>query len=247
MEQMRQILHATHDIAGSIWYGGNVFGIMATNPAVKEISNRSDRGAVVNQAWENFIPWGLGSALAFGATYAALRFDDPRFDRPEFKNLTTIRDAAAASIVVLTLVGGVLNRITAESVPADRTPMEDGLTPSEEAPEEAKQSTIGLRLVAIGNLVAGTTYFVATALQEQALMDQGPLGRAMLPFQRAGRIGGVAFETAKTAAAIELVRRGAKMVGDGVGITKPEPRNRLQKFGDRVSEHASNLTSAFGK
>jgi hypothetical protein len=236
MEKMRQILHATHDLAGSIWYGGNVFGIMAANPAVREATIKSDRGAVINQAWENFIPWGLGSALTFGATYLAMRLDEPRLGNPELKALTTARDIAAASVVGLTLIGGVLNRLTAKSAPGERTPMEDGLTPAENAPEEAKQGLLGLRLVAIGNLVAGTSYFVVTAMQEQALMDQGPLGRAALPFQRASRVGGVAMETAKTAAAVELLRRGAKMIGQGIGVSQPEPepRGRWQQLGEQA-------------
>lgn len=237
MEAMRQILHATHDLAGSIWYGGNVFGIMAANPAVSKATIKSDRGAVINQAWENFIPWGLGSALTFGATYAAMRFDEPRMDHPDMKTLTTVRDVAVASVVALTLVGGVLNRVTAQSSEGDkRTPMEDGLTPAESAPEPAKKGLLGLRLVAVGNLIAGTSYFVATAMQEQALMDQGPLGRAALPFLRARRVGGVAMETAKTAAAVELLRRGAKMIGDSFGAQQPEPepRSRWQQLGDQA-------------
>jgi hypothetical protein len=242
METMRKSLHAAHDLAGAIWYGGNVFGILALNPAVSEASLKSDRGAVTNQAWENFIPYGLGSALTFGATYALIRLDEPRLGLPELRALTTIRDISAASIVALTLVGGVLNRITAETSPGDRTPMEDGLTPAEEAPEPAKQGLLGLRLVAAGNLVAGTTYFLVTALQEQSLMDQRPLSRALLPLQRAGRAGGIALEAAKGLAAAELLRRGARMVTDGIGVTKPapepQPRSRFQQIGDRFGSLA---------
>jgi hypothetical protein len=223
MEKIRQLTHAAHDLAGTIWYGGNVFGIMAANPAAKKATLKSDRGAVINQAWENFIPWGLGSALTFGATYAMMRFDEPRMDNPDMKLLTTLRDVSAISIVGLTLVGGVLNRKTAESAPDDRVPMEDGLTPAESAPKEAKAGLMGLRAVAVGNLVAGTVYFVSTALQEQALMDQPARGRLLLPFQRASRMGSVAMETAKAAAAVELIRRGAKMITDNIGITQPEP------------------------
>lgn len=236
MEALRKSMHAAHDLAGAIWYGGNVFGIMALNPAVKEASLKTDRGAVTNQAWENFIPYGLGSALTFGATYLMMRIDEPRMSNPDLKLLTTIRDISAISIVGLTFVGGVLNRITAETVADDRTPMEDGLTPAASAPEPAKQGLLGLRMVAIGNLVAGTTYFITTAIEEQALMDQKPFGRALLPFQRASRAGGLALEAAKGVAAVELLRRGARMVTDSVGMThpEPEPRNRFQQIGDQA-------------
>lgn len=236
MEKIRQLTHAAHDLAGTIWYGGNVFGIMAANPAAQKATLKSDRGAVINQAWENFIPWGLGSALTFGATYLVMRFDEPRMDNPDMKALTTLRDISAASIVALTLVGGLFNRKTAESAPDDRVPMEDGLTPAESAPKAAKEGLMGLRAVAVGNMIAGTTYFVATAIQEQTFMDQPPLGRALLPFQRAGRVGGVAMETAKAAAAVELLRRGVKMVAEGVGMSQPEPepRSRWALLGEQA-------------
>jgi hypothetical protein len=249
MKLLRTTLHTANDLAGAIWYGGNVFGITAMNPAVRKAGTHEERGAVTNQAWENFIPLGLGSALLFGATYAALRFDEPRLSNPDLRTLTTIRDISAASMVALTLAGGVLNRITAETVPADRTPMQDGLTPAEEAPEPAKQSLLGLRLIAAGNLVAGTTYFVTTAIQEQALMEQGAFGRFALPFQRASRMGNVALEAAKGLAAAEMLRRGVRMVGEGIGVRRPAPRGRLQQFGEQArfqARHVGEQARHFG-
>lgn len=238
MEKIRQLTHAAHDLAGSIWYGGNVFGIMAANPAAERATLKGDRGAVVNQTWENFIPWGLGSALTFGVTYLVMRLDEPRMDTPDLKLITTIRDISAGSIVALTLVGGIFNRKTAASAPDERAPMEDGLTPAEGAPEETAEGLMALRAVAVANLVAGTTYFVATAFQEQALMDQPARGRMLLPFQRAGRAGAMAWDTARMAAAAEMVRRGAKMVTDNLGVTQPEPepetRGRLRQLGDQA-------------
>ncbi len=241
MKLMRTSLHVVNDLAGAVWFGGNVFGITAMNPAVSVASSHRERGAVTNQAWENFIPLGLGSALLFGATYAAMRFDEPRLSNPGLRTLTTIRDISAASMVALTLAGGVLNRLTAESVPGDRTPMEDGLTPAEEAPEPAKQSLLAMRAIAAGNLIAGTTYFVTTALQEQALMEQGPLGRFALPFQRASRAGSVALEAAKGLAAAEMLRRGARMVGESIGRRRPEPRSRWRQMGDTARHQARHL------
>jgi hypothetical protein len=250
MKLLRTTLHTANDLAGAIWYGGNVFGITAMNPAVSKAATYEERGAVTNQAWENFIPMGLGSALLFGATYAAMRFDEPRLSDPSLRTLTTIRDISAASMVALTLAGGVLNRITAESVAGDRTPMKDGLTPAEEAPEPAKQSLLGLRLVAAGNLIAGTTYFVTTAIQEQALMEQGPFGRLALPFQRASRMGGVALEAAKGLAAAEMLRRGVRMVGEGIGVRRPAPRSRWQQLGDQArfqARHAGEQARHVGE
>jgi len=222
-ENTRIAIHAAHDMAASIWFGGNVFGIAALNPAARAARNPSDRGAVVNQAWENFIPFGLGSALTLGGTWAAMRITDPRFSSPELRTVARVHDWAVGSVVALTLVGGIFNRKTAESTPDDRTPMEDGLTPTTHTPEVAKEGLIGLRVVAVGNLVAGSVMTVTSAILEQKLMDQRPLKRALLPVQQVGRAAAVAVEAAKGLAAAEVVRRGAQAVGQHLGFAQPEP------------------------
>ncbi|HMQ34470.1 MAG TPA: hypothetical protein PKD53_27285 [Chloroflexaceae bacterium] len=235
---MRIATHATFDAGMTIWVGGNLFGIAALNPAASKASLPSDRGAVVNQAWENFIPFGLGSAAAIAAGWAGMRLTDPRLASPELAPFTRVQDIAVASIVALTLVGGVLNRKTAESVPGDRTPMEDGLTPSEGAPAEAKQGLMGLRLVAAGNLIAGATLMTTAAIIEQKLMDasiRSPILALKGAKAIAGAAGDKAMTVAKGLAATELVRRGAKMVGQSWG-REPEPRSRWQQLGDQARE-----------
>lgn len=238
-ETMRIATHATFDAGMTIWVGGNVFGIAALNPAVSQATLPSDRGAVANQAWENFIPFGLGSAAAIAAGWAGMRLSDPRLASPELAPFTRIQDLAVASVVGLTLVGGVLNRRTARTSMAVRTPMEDGLTAAEEAPDEAKQGLMGLRLVAAGNLIAGATLMATAAIIEQKLMDAS-IRSPMLSIKGARAIAGAAGDKAMTVAkglaATELVRRGARMVGQGWGRSEPEPRSRWQQLGDQARE-----------
>lgn len=236
-ENSRIALHAAHDLAASIWFGGNVFGIAALNPAASAARSRADRGAVVNRAWENFIPLGLGSALTLGASWAGMRATDPRFSSPELRAITRAHDLAVGSVVALTLVGGLLNRKVAASAPAERTPLEDGLTPEDEAPDPAREGLIGLRAVAVGNLVAGGVMTVTAAILEQKLMDQRPLKRALLPVQQAGRAAAVALEAAKGLAAAEMVRRGAEAVGQRFRIGRHEPAQAgwVERLRERVA------------
>ena len=238
-ENTRIALHAAHDLAASIWFGGNVFGIAALNPAARAARSFEDRGAVVNQAWENFIPYGLGSALTLGATWAAMRVTDPRFSSPELRAVAQVHDWAVGSVVALTLVGGVLNRKTAESAPNDRTPMEDGLTPTYRTPEAAREGLLGLRAVAVGNMVAGSVMTVTSAIMEQKLMDQRPLKRALLPVQQIGRAAAVAVEAAKGVAAAEALRRGARAVGQRLGLSEPEPVEQQHGWMDVAKNFAT--------
>jgi hypothetical protein len=220
-EMMRIATHATFDAGMVTWVGGNIFGIAALNPAVAKATLKSDRGAVANQAWENFIPFGLGSAAAIAAGWTAMRLSDPRLNSPALAPITRIQDIAVGSIVALTLVGGIFNRKTAESSIADRTPMEDGLTPAENAPTEAKQGLIGLRGVAVGNLIAGATLMTTAAIIEQKLMDMG-ISSPVHTLKGTAAVADKAMGVVRGLAATELVRRGAKMVNEGWGAQKGE-------------------------
>lgn len=234
-QTMRYTVHAIHDVAEAIWVGGNVFGVIAANPAARRAGNHSDIGAVTNQAWENFTPLGISSALALGASWASMRISDPRFSRPEFRTLTLTHDVLVGSVLALTVIGGVLNRSIAESVPADRTPMQDGLTPVAETPEPAKSSLLAMRVVAASNLLVGGALSVTGAILEQKLMDQGPVSRALLPLEQLGRGAGVAVEAVKGLAAAELIRRGGRMVGESMGLVQPEPKSRIQRLGESAN------------
>jgi hypothetical protein len=168
-----------------------------------------------------------------------MRVSDPRFSSPELRTVARIHDWAVGSVVALTLVGGVLNRQTAESAPEDRTPMEDGLTPTAYTPEPARQGLLGLRAVAVGNIVAGSVMTVTSAILEQKLMDQRPLKRALLPIQQASRAAAVAIEAAKGLAAAEVLRRGAQAVGQRLGMSAPEPVEEHSGWVDRLRERVA--------
>lgn len=238
-EMMRIATHATFDAGMTIWVGGNVFGIAALNPAAGEAALPDDRGAVVNRAWANFAPLGLGSAAAIAAGWAGMRLSDPRLASPELAPIARLQDIAVASVVALTVVGGVLNRRAAAGAPDGRTPMDDGLTPAEGAPREARQGLMGLRLVAAGNLIAGATLMTTAAIIEQKLMDasvRSPLLSLKGARAMAGAAGDKAMTVARGLAATELVRRGARMVGQGWGRRAPAPRGRWQQLGEQARE-----------
>jgi uncharacterized membrane protein len=40
-----------HDIGLLTWFGGTLFGQVSLNPTVSSISDESERGRVLNEAW----------------------------------------------------------------------------------------------------------------------------------------------------------------------------------------------------
>src|SRR5436309_1500652 len=55
---------ATHDVALGALLGANLFGRIAMNPALEDISDKSERGRVLNRAWRRY---GTVNSLALAA------------------------------------------------------------------------------------------------------------------------------------------------------------------------------------
>jgi hypothetical protein len=43
-----------HDLGLLTWFGGTLFGQVSLNPAVSSISDESERGRILNEAWARF-------------------------------------------------------------------------------------------------------------------------------------------------------------------------------------------------
>jgi hypothetical protein len=49
-DTLAYVTRAAHDIGLATWFGGTTFGKFALNPAVEAISERRERGEVLNRA-----------------------------------------------------------------------------------------------------------------------------------------------------------------------------------------------------
>ena len=62
-----------HDLGMAVGVGGSLFGRTALEPSVRNISNREERGQVINDAWRKFGVIQLGSLAVMAATWFAGR------------------------------------------------------------------------------------------------------------------------------------------------------------------------------
>ncbi len=53
-----------HNLGISIWFGGTLFGQVSLNPTVSSISDKSERGRVLNEAWTRFQTVNLPAMLS---------------------------------------------------------------------------------------------------------------------------------------------------------------------------------------
>src|SRR3954469_25512752 len=73
---LSQVGRAAHDIGLAGLLGGNLFGRLALHPSVTEISDRSERGKVVNAAWRRYGAINSLSLLAVTTGWAGARLNE---------------------------------------------------------------------------------------------------------------------------------------------------------------------------
>lgn len=146
---------AGHDIALAGLLGGQLFGRVALHPAVTEVSDARERGAVVNRAWRRYgVINGVG-LLAVTAGWVGARLgeaDDDKLSARE-RRLAHIKDA----LVAATFAAGAANAIEgvrfAQTEPNGAVPLADGdhAAPNATAQEtKLKRRLNRLSVVAIG-------------------------------------------------------------------------------------------------
>src|SRR3954454_1597914 len=64
---LSQVGRAAHDIGLAGLLGGNLFGRLALHPSVTEITDKAERGKLVNAAWRRY---GIINSLSLGAVVA---------------------------------------------------------------------------------------------------------------------------------------------------------------------------------
>src|SRR4051812_16751703 len=90
---------AMHDVAMAGLFGGQLFGRFALHPAVTEVSDARERGAVVNRAWRRYgVINGIG-LLTLTAGWVGARLGEARDDNltPRERNLARAKDALVAT------------------------------------------------------------------------------------------------------------------------------------------------------
>src|SRR3712207_5768797 len=132
-------------------------GLVALNPSVARIGDRSERGRVLNEAWMRFQTIGT---LAMGVTVATWRLGGLKGAESDIDPaLAGIKNVLLGGALLTSVASAIAGRRIARQAPEGATPVEAGAEPAPETPEEAARSQ---RLSAF--LGAATVALVAGAL-----------------------------------------------------------------------------------
>ena len=155
-----------HDLGLSAWFGGTLFGQASLNPTVSSISDKRERGRVLNEAWARFQAANLPVMLStlLGWRLGGVR-DDSELRAP---GLTRIKDLLLGGAAFNTVASAVLGATVASRSPRGFTPVRAGTRPAPETPPGAVLALRLLRVTGNGSLALLAAAIVVSGLIEAA-------------------------------------------------------------------------------
>jgi hypothetical protein len=177
MRQASAPVRSLHKMGLGINLGGTIFGLVALNPSVARVSDRSERGRVLTEAWTRFR---AVATLAMSVTVATWRLGGLKEAESDIDaTLAGIKNILLGGALLTSVASAIAGRRIARQAPEGATPVESGAEPAPETPEEAARSQrlsafLGAATVA---LVAGVLG-LSSALEIRAVeRSQGALSR----------------------------------------------------------------------
>ena len=180
---LSQVGRAAHDIGLAGLLGGTLFGRAALHPSVTAISDRSERGAVVNAAWRRYGVINTLSLVAVVAGWAGARADeaaDRRLD-PDERRLARAKDVLVGAVAVTGIASAAQGVAFSRTAPDGAVPLRDGDHTAPEATERAKSAKRRVNALGIASLAADTALVVVNAALEQR-QHRRPAVRRRIPF-----------------------------------------------------------------
>jgi hypothetical protein len=152
---LSKVGRAAHDIGLAGLLGGNLFGRLALHPSVTEISDKRERGKVVNAAWRRYGVVNSASLLAVVVGWAGARAEEARPARlsDNERRLAVAKDVLVGLVAVSGVATGLEGMRFARSAPNGAVPLEDGdhTAGYAMAPQRrSKQRVNALGLVSLG-------------------------------------------------------------------------------------------------
>ena len=161
-----------HNLGMSAWFGGTLFGQVALNPTVSSISDRSERGRVLNEAWARFQAVNMPAALS---TLLGWRLGGVRVDAElRAPGLTRAKDVLLGGAAFNTLASALLGATVASHASNGFTPVRSGNTPAPETPPGAARALRLLRFFSNGSVALLAASVIVSGLIEAA--DPKPRG-----------------------------------------------------------------------
>ena len=170
---------AAQDVGAAALLGGNLFGRAAMHPALEGVSDKSERGKVVNAAWRRYGTINaLGLAAIVGGWGGARTYETRnRFLSSRERSLAHARDLAVGAVTVTgvatALAGMRFNSYAAEGA----VPLRDGSHPAPETPPAAARTKRAVNAIGMVNLASEVALVAINSALSQENFRRPPLRR----------------------------------------------------------------------
>jgi len=183
---LSQLGRAAHDIGLAGLLGGNLFGRLALHPSVTEISDRSERGKVVNTAWRRYGTVNSLSLLAVAGGWLGARLQEaaPRRLSPNEQRLATGKDVMVGVVALTGLATAAQGVRFARTAPDGAVPLADGDRTAPEASAAARRAKRRLNALGLMSLTAEAGLVGINAALAQENYRRPPRWRARRALRR---------------------------------------------------------------
>lgn len=172
---------AAHDVALAALLGGNLFGRVAMHPALQDVSDKSERGRVLNRAWRRY---GTVNSIALGTLVAGwlparLNETHPRWLSPSERRLAVAKDAAMGAVVLTGLASAAGGVGFAHQAANGAVPMTSGSKTAPETPPTAARLKRAVNTLGALNIASEVALAGINASLAQANFRRPPLRRVL--------------------------------------------------------------------
>jgi hypothetical protein len=182
---LSQVGRAAQDIGLAGLLGGNLFGRLALHPSVTEISDKAERGKVVNAAWRRYGAVNSASLLAVVVGWAGARAEEarPRNLSPGERRLAVAKDVLVGVVAVTGLATAAQGVRFSKQAPDGAVPLDDGDHAAAEATVAQRRAKRRVNALGLLSLAAEAGLVGVNAALAQEGFRRPPRRRA-LPFRR---------------------------------------------------------------
>jgi hypothetical protein len=182
---LSQLGRAAHDIGLAGLLGGNLFGRLALHPSVTEISDKAERGKVVNAAWRRYGAINSASLTALAVGWIGARAGEalPRNLSPAEQRLAVAKDVLVGLVAVTGLATAAEGVRFSKQAPGGAVPLQDGDHTAPEATAAQQRAKRRLNVLGIAAIAAEAGLIGVNAALAQEGFRRPPRRRA-LPFRR---------------------------------------------------------------
>ncbi len=172
---------ATHDIALGALLGANLFGRIAMNPALEDVSDKSERGRVLNRAWRRYGTVNSLALVALVGSWLPARLGEaaPRWLNGRERTLARTKDVAMGAVVLTGLASAAGGVGFASQAPSGAVPMDSGHNTAAETPARAVRLKRVVNLLGALNLVSELSLAAVNASLSQANFRRPPARRLL--------------------------------------------------------------------